>query len=217
MTHEPKAYRRTLFDRYGPGALDLIRSGSYGVMVFGLTFGAVALAAKGVSIATIGIAAAAGLATAGVSLLMAKGAGGFATVMTHGAGTPYEEQYSREQALVMQGKIDEALASFASYVSASPNAVQPCIRSAELYLQYKSDARRAAELLRQARRMASITPGEDVYATNRLVDLLVGPLGDPGRACVELRRLIDRYPGTATAAHARGALARVKQTLTARE
>jgi len=150
-------------------------------------------------------------------MLLGKAAGGAAKALSHGASTPYEKQYSREQTLVMQGKIDEALASFESMIRTGPQAVQPLIRAAELYIQYQRNAQRAAELLRQAQRVPTITPGEDVYATNRLVDLLAGPLGDPGRACVELRRLIERYPRSANAARAREALARIKQELIAPE
>jgi len=46
--------------------------------------------------------------------------------------------------------------------------------------------------------------------TNRLADLYNGPLKQPGKALVELRRLIDRAPGTPAADHARVALARLK-------
>lgn len=195
----------------------MIRSASYGAMVAGLTFGAVALASGGMSIGVVVAALGAGVATVTASLYLGKAAGGAAKALTHGASTPYEEQYSREQALVMQGKVDEALASFEAIIRATPDAVQPRIRAAELYVRHHRNAERAAELLRQAQRATTITPGEDVYATNRLVDLLAGPLGDPGRACVELRRLIERYPRSANAARAREALVRIKQELTARE
>jgi hypothetical protein len=59
-------------------------------------------------------------------------------------------------------------------------------------------------------RRQGITAGDDIYATNRLVDLLTGPLGDPARALTELRRLIDTYPSLPATAHARSALATLK-------
>src|SRR5205823_10901027 len=31
------SYKKTLFDKYGPGAGDIIRAGAFGVMVFGIT------------------------------------------------------------------------------------------------------------------------------------------------------------------------------------
>ena len=55
-----------------------------------------------------------------------------------------------------------------------------------------------------------MTTGQFVYVTNRLVDLYTGPLGEPGKALGELRKLIDRYPGSAAAENARVALAALK-------
>lgn len=214
MPDQPSPYRRTLFDRHGPAAVDLVRSATYGLMVFGITLGAVLLAARRMSLAVVLIALLAAVGTATASLWLARAAGSVAKTVTAGAGsTPYEEQYSYQQALVMQGKVDAALASFEEIIAAKPAAAQPRIRAAELYVQHKADSRRAAKLLREALRSSELTSGEDVYATNRLVDLLAGPLGDPGRACVELRKLIERYPGSTTAARARDALSRIKETL----
>jgi hypothetical protein len=209
----PAPYRPTIFDRHGPAAADRIRAGIYGAMVFGLAFGAVALAARRISFIVIVVAAVAGLGAAMAALSLGGAAGGVARAFTMGtATTPYEEQYSYQQALVMQGKVNEALASFEDLIAASPEAVQPRVKAAELYARHDG-ARRAAELLREAQRSPRLTAGEDVYVTNRLVDLLAGPLGDPGRACVELRKLIDRYPGSANAARAREALARIKESM----
>ena len=43
--------------------------------------------------------------------------------MVEGAGTPYTEQFSQQQALVMQGKVEEALASFEVLISESPDSI----------------------------------------------------------------------------------------------
>ena len=208
-------YKPTLFDRHGPAALDRIRALSYGAMVFGLTFGALALEI-GISFWTFACSVLAAMATAGLAILLAKATGGgWQRVAMSGASTPYEEQFSYQQSLVMQGKVEEALASFEEIIAAAPGAIEPRIRAAELYAQDREGAQRAAELLREAQRIPSIAPGRDIYATNRLVDLLAGPLRDPGRAVVELRKLIDRYPTSTAAAHARDALARIKREMLA--
>jgi len=57
------------------------------------------------------------------------------------------------------------------------------------------------------------SPARELYATSRLVDLLLGPLGDRGRAVVELRRLAARHPGTPEATHAAKAIARLRAEL----
>ncbi|HLJ18563.1 MAG TPA: tetratricopeptide repeat protein, partial [Stellaceae bacterium] len=115
-----------------------------------------------------------------------------------------------QQALVMRGQIDAALASYEAVIAERPDAVDARLRAAEVYLKERADHRRAAELFRAVQRIATITPGQDVYVTNRLVDLLTGPLDDPGRALVELRRLIERYPDSPAAGHARQALAALR-------
>ena len=208
-------YKPTLLDRHGPAAMDQVRALSFGAMVFGLTFGALALE-TGFSVWTFVCPPIAGVVTAGMAFLLGKAAGdGWHHVAMSGASTPYEEQFSYQQSLVMQGKVEEALASFEDMIAATPDAVEPRIRAAELYGQNREGARRAAELLRQVQRIPSIPPGRDIYATNRLVDLLIGPLREPGRAVVELRKLIDRYPTSTAAAHARDALARIKREMLA--
>ena len=209
-------YKRTLFDRYGPAAADRVKAFSYGLMVFGLVFGVLALATGHLSILTFLIAAFAGVATAFFGIGIAAAAEkSWHTVMMSGASTPYEAQYSYQQALVMQGKVNEALASYEDLIAASPRAIEPRVLAAELYAQDETGARRAAELLREVQRIPKLPSGRDVYVTNRLVDLLIGPLRDPGRAAVELRRLVIRYPGTTAAEHAREALEKIKQLLRA--
>jgi hypothetical protein len=211
-------YKRTLFDKHGPAAVDRIRALSYGAMIFGLTFGAVALTAHGISVLTLVLALLAAGASAGATLLLSKGVGGgVAAIALSGASTPSEDQYSYQQALVMQGKVNEALASYEDAIAERPGEATPRILAADLYATLPDGRRRAAELFREVQRMPGVAGGQDIYATNRLVDLLTGPLRDPGRAAVELRRLIERHPTSTAATHARAALARIKQTLAERE
>jgi len=204
-------YKPTLFDRHGPAAADRLKAFGYGVMVFGLVFGVITLEFGYLSLWMFLLAAVAGAATSLVGIGLANAAGNtWLKVAVSGASTPYEEQYSYQQALVMQGKVNDALASYEDIIAASPKAIEPRVLAAELYAKDDAGARRAAELLREVQRIPSLPSGRDVYVTNRLVDLLIGPLRDPGRAAVELRRLVIRYPGTTVAERAREALARIK-------
>ena len=114
-----------------------------------------------------------------------------------GTSTPYREQYSLPTGARHARRARRSARSFEAVIAEKPEAIDPRIKAAELYARDKGNHQRAAELFREVQRIATVTPGEDVYATNRLVDLLTGPLADPGRALVELRRLIDRYPGSA--------------------
>src|SRR5437764_12234694 len=116
-------YKRTIFDRHGPAAADRVQAFTYGAMVFGLTFGVLALE-KGFSVWTPILAFAAGTLAAGATMALSGAVGGVVHHVTaSGASTPYEEQYSYQQSLVMPGKIDEALASFEELIAGDPYAI----------------------------------------------------------------------------------------------
>jgi tetratricopeptide (TPR) repeat protein len=207
---DPPPYKPTLFDRLGPDAGAVVRAWALGIWVFGLSVAAFAFQGH-MSLLSYAISAAFGALAGGGGLWIANLTGRVWTeVFLSGSGTPAVEQYSYQQSLVMQGKVDEALESFEAIIAESPTNVDARIRAAELYAEGNRNPARAAELFREVRRVPGIPPGTDTYASNRLVDLLCGPLGDPGRALGELRRLIDRNPGTAVASNARAALARLK-------
>jgi hypothetical protein len=212
-------YKPTLFDRHGPDAANMLIAGGYGVMTFLIGLGAFnylfamcGCAAPGLQkVWAFGLALLLGITAGGVGFatggLAAKGWKHFAV---DGSTTPYEEQYSHEQSLVMRGQIDEALASFESILAERPDAAKPRIRAAELYVREKGDHARAAQLLAEVQRIPTAKTGDFIYATHRLVDLYTGPLDEPGRAMVELRRLIERLPGSGAAAQARKALTALK-------
>jgi hypothetical protein len=203
-------YKPTLFDRHGPAAREIVRAWIYGLMVFGLTLGGFAIEI-GFRWWTLVAAAVAGAVTGGATWALSELVGGAVKhIAVDGSSTPYVNQFSYEQSLVMKGRVDDALTSFESAMRAEPTAVAPRMKAAELYAREKNDPRRAAALFREIIQSPAATNGENVYATNRLVDLLIGPLGDPGRAMVELRRLIDMRPGTDAAEHARRSLAELK-------
>jgi hypothetical protein len=203
-------YKLTQFDRHGPAALDRIRIVAYAAMVFGLVFAALALQ-MGLSIRTFVWSLIAAVMAGGAVHLLTKAVGDSAAALaTGGRASASGNQFSYQESLVMQGRVEEALASFEALILASATAIEPRILAADLYSRNPATARRAAELLREAQGITAITPGRDIYVTNRLVDLLTGPLGDPGRALVELRRLMERYPNSKAAGHAREAIARIK-------
>jgi tetratricopeptide (TPR) repeat protein len=220
MSTSPKAeYKPTLFDRHGPDGGLRVQAFAYGLMVFGLTIPLFAAAAVKLGLTNpwlvllfiAGGSVGSALVTYMGGLHVSNAVGESVKAVTiSGASTPYVDQCSYQQALVMRGKVDEALESYEAVIAENPTRVDVRIRAAELYLTKKGDARRAAELFREAQRISTISVGDDVYVTNRLVDLYTGPLGAPGRALVELRRLIDRYPTSPAAARAREVLKAMK-------
>jgi hypothetical protein len=218
------AYKPTFFDRHGPDGGNRLKAMAYGAMVLGLTvpmFGAAA-GKMGLTdrLATFLFVAGGSLASAVAAYLaglhFSNAIGNVVTTVTvSGASTPYVDQFSYQQSLVMAGKVDEAVASFETIITENPHRVDAHMRLGELYATEKKNSRRAAEVFRSAQAIPTISAGEDVYVTHRLVDLYTGPLGTPGRALIELRRLLDRYPGTPVASHshARAALSKLKRDI----
>lgn len=129
-----------------------------------------------------------------------------AFIWPSGDSTPYEEQFSQEESLVARGDMAGALKRFEEIIAQRPDAVAVRLRTAEHYSRGNRDPRRAAELFREARSLPAATQRDMLYASSRLVDLYDGPLQDPGRALVEMRRIVDQHPESNVAKYARTAL-----------
>jgi hypothetical protein len=208
------SYKLTLFDREGPDAglkmQAFFRSMAAGGLSFPmfLALGALWGFPPLVRIAfTIGASLGIWYLTFKFTMKMMDTTGeAVRVVMAGGSSTPYTEQHSYEQSLVMRGRLPEALESLEAKVADPESTVDVRIRAAELYAREAKRPDRAAELLREAIRHPNCTPGEEVYAANRLADLLSNHLGQPGRALVELGRLADRYKGTPFGDRAREAI-----------
>lgn len=213
-------YKRSLFDKHGPEAAHHLQRATSLVIPF--VAGALiagALAAKRNLSAPIIVA----VALAG-ALILSTWWWFFVTRVSEGAGTAfgkfiqpsasgsYERQYSREDATVMRGDLDGALSSYEEIILEAPNDPQPRLRAAELYA--KSELReRAEELYRSVQRLRDVSPQNDVFASNRLVDLYLAWPGHETKGLRELRRLIDTYPETDVAERARAGLVNLKSQL----
>lgn len=213
------AYRRTILDRHGPDAVYVIRGAVWSLpaLVIGVLLGGFAAGQLGLTggYAIAFVLAATAIVGPGTLLLaltitntVAAGVG--AAVWPSGASTPYEEQFSAEEALLARGQVSEALDAFTSRLAEHPSHARLHLRVADVWCREGRDPRRAAALYRAVQRMPAAPAGDDIYATSRLVDLYRGPLGEPGRALVELRRLAERHPHTPAGAHAREAIGRLK-------
>ena len=226
MKPRRSSYKVTFLDRHGPAGMDYVKAAGYGGPVFvlsGVMFYLLSykLGLGGLPALFFTLAAATALAAASmlVGLRGGQAAGEAMKYFTAGgSSTPYEEQYSQEQALIMQRDYAAAAACFEQRITLAdgqPPGAEPrlLIAAADVYRQYTDNAARAAELYRMAQRHSALTPGQDVYVANKLADLYLGPLQQPGKSLVEFRRLIDRYPNSRTADQARMALNNVKQDL----
>jgi hypothetical protein len=216
------AYPRTLMDRMGPDGAMEMRARAAAVLTFVVTTPLAAAASRyrpstaphPFLTGLVGGALGAGLMYFMMSRVPAAvGAGAGAVTLPAGTSTPYSAQYSYEESLAARGDVPGALAAFERIIAEEPSAVRPRMRAAELYARKGADPARAAALFREIRAIAGVSRSDALYACSRLVDLYDGALDEPGRALVELRRIIELYPGTPVATHARDALPRMKARL----
>ncbi|MEA3247791.1 MAG: hypothetical protein U9Q74_16700 [Gemmatimonadota bacterium] len=156
----------------------------------------------------VGLGSAAGFAL-GRAVLGASGAAAQQVYMPGNGGT-YVVQHSHIDALEAQGNYAGAADAWEKVAIAEPHNPWPLIRAGELYLRTLKDPSMALERFVGARAVPGINAEVEMYASQKIIDLYLGPLGQDGRALVELRRFIERHAGTREAAHAREALARLK-------
>lgn len=223
MKPRRSSYKVTFFDRHGPAGEHQLKAYAYGAMVAGIIISAAMLVAAigrvnllrpGPFAILVLVAGTFGFIVARVALGIGSAAGGAARFFTAGgSSTPYEEQFSQEQALIMQRDYAGAAACFEQRIKvAEPTPdIRAVIAGADVYREHALDFERSAALYRRAQKLPTLTPGQDVYVANKLADLYLGPLKQPGKALVEFRRLIERYPNSRTADQARLALSNLKQ------
>jgi hypothetical protein len=219
---ESASERSSWLQSFGADAALQGKALGYGVLVTGVTFGA------GIILSLIGgvpsiagvlalllIALMLGALTAYMGSRMGEGAGVVvqAFVQPSGNSTPYEQSFSYQEAMIMRGDVEGALDSYEAIILEQPTLVSARLAAAEHYTRNNRNPARAAELFREIRAIPGVPLRDAIYSSSRLVDLYDGPLDEPGRALVELRRIIELYPESDMAKHARRALPALKERL----
>jgi tetratricopeptide (TPR) repeat protein len=115
----------------------------------------------------------------------------------------------RGQALAVHGSHAEALEAFEEEADRYPRDPGPCLRAAALCLEEMDDPELAIAWYLRARKAEGLPRETDEYICVRIADICES-IGDDSRARVELRRLLERHPGSDYAAAARGRLAILK-------
>ena len=123
----------------------------------------------------------------------------------------YAHEHSEIDALEARGDFRGAVSAWDAVAVAEPGNPWPLLRSADLYARALGDPAMAIERFRLARALPGAKSGLRLYASQKIIDLLLGPLDDTGRGMVELRMLIDRYPESREAQGARQALRSLKE------
>lgn len=127
-----------------------------------------------------------------------------------GGTTPYTQSFSHIDTLVIRGDLDGAAAAWAAVIAEQPESAFVLMKAADFHLRARKDAAVALEHFLRARSLNTGSHDLRRYVQQQIIDIHLGPLADEGRGMVELRRLIDAFPGTREAEAARGALAALK-------
>ena len=212
-------YKQSLFDKQGPEAIHTLRTAtSLSIPIVSGAFIGGALAVRsdfsGALIVLSGLGGSLVLAVWWwfCMITIRNWTGRAFGAFIQPTGPRYERQYSHEDTLVMRGDAEGALASYEGIILEAPDDAQPRIRAADLYA--KSGLRERAELLyRSVQRLPSVASRDDIYASNRLVDLYLSWPGHEAKGLRELRRLVDTYPETDVAERAREGLVNLKSQL----
>ncbi len=138
-----------------------------------------------------------------------------AVMLPKGESTPYSQTFSHIEALEIRGDLDGAEHAWAAECAANPRVPLVWIKAGDFHLRLRKDAARAMEYYRHVREMPGASTESMRYVSQKIIDILLGQGGDPaladrGKAMVELRRLIERFPGTREADAARETLMRLK-------
>lgn len=131
-----------------------------------------------------------------------------AQVLTNVGLAPLEAGFSEEEAMAAQGHVEAAAEAYRLRAQVPRDRVNAMIRRAQLLAGPLKLAHAAAGELEDVQRGAAhLSAGEDMRLGLALTELYEQRLDDPGRAMVEIRRLIDRYPHSRQARELRGLLA----------
>lgn len=110
-----------------------------------------------------------------------------------GSSTPPIKGHSAIEALVAQGRYQDAAVAYRREIAADPSDIEARSRLAQLLMDRLEDFTAAARYLKEAREVTTNDRQKMGYSL-RLVDLYRSRLDDRGKAMVELRRFIDTFP-----------------------
>jgi hypothetical protein len=127
-----------------------------------------------------------------------------------GDTTKYIPTFSHIEALEIRGDLAGAERAWDEACLEHPGNALVLVKSADFQLRLKKDPAAALERFRRVRDMQGASGELIRYASMKVIDIHLGPLADEGRALVELRRMVELFPGTREAADARDVIARLK-------
>jgi len=147
-----------------------------------------------------------------VTRFFSEGSGKTAGTIYHPSGksTPKKHEYSYAESLAARGRYEEATVAYEVAVSEFPEDPEPYLRIARLYRDKLESFEEAVFWFKRARNDSAIPRGQELLATQEIIEIYRDKLNTPKRAIPELARILDRFPEDQTADWARGELTRLK-------
>jgi hypothetical protein len=180
----------------GEEPLRLVRLAAGGLLLFG-TVVAVALALTGIApraLLLVGVFwAIYGLVSGFTGGVLEPVIDGLALALQNVGLRRAGQGYSGIEALAARGRLAEAAEAYRERARSPAERVEATVRRAAL-LAGPLEQPETALVELQALRAQPLAPEQDLRVGIALVDIYERRLADPGRAMVELRRLIDLYP-----------------------
>lgn len=210
----PPLLQRTLDRAHGPSdePLRYVRITAGVLLLFG-TLVAIALALSGIApraLLLVGVFwAIYGFIVGLTSGILEPVIDGVFHVMANFGLTRMGGGYSAIETLVVRGHTAAAAEAYRERAQQPGDRVEATVRRAALLAGPLGQPETALVELEGLRR-SGLSPADDLRVGAALVDLYERCLGDPGRAMVELRRLIDLHPDSRSARRLRRALAELK-------
>jgi len=132
-----------------------------------------------------------------------------ALTMPSGSATPSVNQHSNIEALVARGRLAEAADAYRAVIAADPRDLVACERLGQLALRELKDPHLALFAAREGEKRSSDVRRQAGFAL-LAANIYRDDLKDYGRAVVELRRILARYPGVPNADRLRAEIEELK-------
>jgi hypothetical protein len=208
-TRDPR-YHKTFLDKHGDDGIVMMRALPWAMASGGVIGGIVGARVAGIVGGLAGFAGGTFVIFSITRFVVRSGADlALRTLQPDGSTTPYQHDFSQIEAFVVRGELEAAAVLWEEAVAERPRDVEVRVRAGDFFAGAIGRPERAMALFREVQQLAA-PPERHLYVAQRIVDLYVGPLSDKGKAVVELRKIVDRWPNSTAARFGREAIARIK-------
>ncbi len=144
------------------------------------------------------------------STALEKGGGAVgAMLVPSGSTTPSVAQHSNIEAMEVRGEYEKAAKAYRDVIASSPEDIVACEKLGQLAMRQLKDYETAVWAYRQAEQRMTEPRRKLGYALI-IAGLYRDNLHDNGKAIVELRKVLERYPDAPNAARLRAELDELK-------